>query len=127
MSKTTVLTPKLRLDADWWQDGDDLCWLCDDELSKLFALEDAEAIQVEVSTSRRAGGYVFWFGCEARQYGMCRWVRWGTTEASVQFGGGNVFLDRVDDWLLDDFTITSTPTKLYVRIWLLTGKDAKDD
>ncbi len=129
MSKTTVLTPKLRCDVDWWEDGDGREWLCHDELSDLFALEDAEVIQAEVSDAPLRDGLVIWlqYREEVIFGGSGQTMYWGVTAALVRRTWAGILCVAASDFLLNHFTITDKPTKLYVRVWLLTGKDAKDD
>ncbi len=123
MSKAKVLTPKLWTTFAWWCDERVYSWLCRDQLSQLFELEEAEAIQVEISGKPLKGGYVFWF----RNKHRWEFVHWGTTKAKARRDGDNIMYARAKQFLLKHFTITDKPTKLYVRVWLLTGKDAQDD
>ena len=118
--KTTVTTPKLRKHNHYldWRDSNGGMWMCGWRLRHYYELEDAEAIQFEVSDAPLRDGHAWWFAHEEN------WIACGDrsslkTEDCLYFRPGNL--------LDDNFNITETPTKLYVRLLLLTGADAEGE
>lgn len=123
----TVLTPKLRLRAGDWEAGDTWRWVCDCDLRQLFRLGTSKTIQIEISSTRLMGGYAFWF----RWADICLYppswrVCWGTTRRECLVHRADLYVS-LTNLLRRCLKVRKTPTKLYVRLWLLTGEDAQDD
>ncbi len=113
---TSVITPKLRptfwTSTRWGTGGE--TWLCNDRIRRFWGLGRVDCIRMEVSTTRLGKESIgFWFCAKHRL------VFWGQTQRC----NGYIYWGFAG-WLLKRFPITTEPTKLYVRLWLLTGRDA---
>ena len=124
---TTVKTPKLRLRAREWIAGDTWQWVCDCDLRQLFRLGTSRTIQIEISSTRLRGGYAFWFRwADICLYPPCRRVCWGTTRKECLARRSDLYVS-LTNLLRRGLRVGKKPTKLYVRLLLLTGRDAEGE
>ncbi len=115
----SVLTPKLRLTystSTRWGNGGET-WLCKNRIRRFWGLGRVDCIRAEVSTTRLGKESIgLWFREKHRL------VFWGQTPRC----NGYIYW-AFGECLQEHFNLTTKPTKLYVRLWLLPGPDAEGE
>ncbi len=126
----SVLLPKLKRGGDFWWNGDPTApWLWDEGIPSLFELGDAKAIQLEVSAVNIEGWNALWFrGLRQKSFGgTATFLYWAETHQQIQGHNREMLCYYAAETIRKHFKIGREPKMLYVRLWLLTGEDAKGD